>query len=444
MNKLKVLLVDDDELVHDTFRLSLPDNWQLVSQTTTEVPTNETFHAAFVDLHLTGNLEKAEGLDFMHQLAKHHPQLEIIAISGDLNRDLMEACLQKGASRFLAKPLSGGEMVLLLEKIEALWQLRGVGGPGEESNLKWIGDSKASDDLHRFVAQMAGESSPILLEGESGTGKEVVAQLLRQQNPSRPFVAVNVAAIPTELFESEFFGHVKGAFTGAINSRMGFAEQAHGGDLFLDEIEALPMVHQAKLLRFLEAGEFKRVGGKDVLRSQVRIIAATNENLKELVSKEKFREDLLYRLSGHHFLLQPLRERKEDIPQLCSFFAQHHKPHAAKEFSPEAIEALSAHSWPGNVRELKRVVEQLCVLAPLPIIRDVDVKQVLFPAIKGEQALSFDLAKGLPDLLANYEKAVLEFAIDNVTDIDEMVKVLKVSRSSFYKKIKDYGLNLKK
>jgi DNA-binding NtrC family response regulator len=444
MSKFKVLLVDDDELVHDTFRLSLPEHWELISQTSPQVPTTKTFHAAFVDMHLTGNLDHAEGLEFIGQLAQHHPQLEIVAISGDLDRDLMEGCLKKGAGRFLAKPLSGEELVLVLEKIEALWQMRGVGGPGDLQRVRWIGESQTSQDIQRFVSQMAGERTPILLEGESGTGKEVIAQLLNQQNPSSPFVAVNVAAIPSELFESEFFGHVKGAFTGAIQSSMGYAEQAHGGDLFLDEIEALPLVHQAKLLRFLESGEFKRVGAKNLLHSQTRIIAATNENLKELVSKEKFREDLLYRLSGHHFIIPPLRERESDIPLLCDFFAKQQKPHAVKEFAPEAIQTLSRHSWPGNVRELKRVVEQLCVLAPLPIIRAEDVRQILFPLLREDGGQTLDLDRGLPDLLAEYEKNILAKAIESTDDVDEMAKLLKISRSSFYKKVKDHGLELKK
>ena len=186
------------------------------------------------------------------------PHLEIVAISGDLDRELMEACLRAGAGRFLAKPLSPEEVCLTLEKIEALHLLRLATARGG-SPAPWIGEGPASQGVRRQIAALRGEGGPILIEGESGTGKEVTAALIHAQDPGRPFVVVNVAALPEQVFESEFFGHVRGAFTGADQNKMGLAEAAHGGDLFLDEIEALPMAQQAKLLRFLENGEVRRV-----------------------------------------------------------------------------------------------------------------------------------------------------------------------------------------
>ena len=215
--------------------------------------TGDFYHAAFVDIHLTGTLTRTEGIDAMKALTEKHPHLEVVAMSGDMRRALMESTLKAGASRFLAKPLSMEEVSLVLEKIEALWQLRGLKTQNQNSQTPWIGSSKASEEVKKFIASMAGEKAPVLIDGESGTGKEVVAQLLHQKKDNRPFVAVNVAAISENLFESEFFGHVKGAFTGAVQNKVGYVELAHGGDLFLDEIEALSLVHQAKLLRFLES-----------------------------------------------------------------------------------------------------------------------------------------------------------------------------------------------
>jgi len=444
MKKLKLLVVDDDELVHDTFRLCIPDHWELLSSQDLKFPRQDFVHAAFVDMHLTGNMAIAEGLQVISELSKAHPQLEIIAMSGDLNRDLMEHCLKNGASRFLAKPLSTDEILLLLEKMEALWQMRGVGGPRSKQKIHWVGSSDVSEDVRRFVSQMMGERTPILLEGESGTGKEVVAQLLRQQDDSRPFVPVNVAAIPKDLFESEFFGHIRGAFTGAVQNCTGYAEQAHGGDLFLDEIEALSSEHQAKLLRFLESGEYKRVGDRDVRRSNVRVIAATNENLKKRVEAGTFREDLLFRLSGHHFLLPPLRERPDDIPELCQFFAKQQKPFLLKSFSEDAMAKLKGYPWPGNVRELKRVVEQVCVVAPLPVIRAEDIHKVILPLSSSSSGNVFDFERGLGALMQEHERNILSTLLQKTEDVEEMIRWLKISRSSLYKKLKDHDLELKK
>jgi DNA-binding NtrC family response regulator len=222
------------------------------------------FHAAFVDIHLSGNLEKSEGLTVMKTLSTDHPLSEIVSISGDLRRETMEAALKAGATRFLAKPLVADELKIVLEKIETLWFLRGVSVDQKQEPMKWIGSSQSSDRVRRFVAQMNKEKAPILIEGESGTGKEVVAQMIHQSQSDRPFVAINVAALSENLFESELFGHVKGAFTGAVQNKAGLVERAHGGDLFLDELEALSLNHQAKLLRFLESGEFQKVGATEV------------------------------------------------------------------------------------------------------------------------------------------------------------------------------------
>jgi DNA-binding NtrC family response regulator len=437
---LVLLVVDDDELVIQSVKLALADPWRMMASQNPALLPERGYHAALVDMHLTGNLEKAEGLDVIKRLTQKHPHLEIIAMSGDLDRQLMEQCLKAGATRFLAKPLTLEELTLTLGKIEALFLMQGAVSRGPSAGARWIGSSPASQSIQRQIAQLSNEEGPILIEGESGTGKEVTAQLIHSQQSMKPFVVVNVAAIPDNLFESEFFGHVKGAFTGADQNKMGLAEAAHNGDLFLDEIEALAAPHQAKLLRFLETGEVRRVGAKETIMVHSRVIAATNRNLNQLVADGKFREDLLWRLAGKKIQLPPLRERPQDIPDLVKHFLSMDK-YRKKEIGDDAIQLLNEYPWPGNVRELKRVCEQLIMTAPLPVLRREDVLQVIRPPVQGMgAAVAYDMNKGLADLVNEFESQIIQKALSQQNDIDEVARLLKISRSSLYKKIKDHGI----
>lgn len=439
-NRLKLLVIDDDELAAEAAKLSLPPQWSFTWHSKpTGIPTQK-FHAAFVDMHLTGNLHQAEGIGVIQRLAELDPQLEIVAISGDLNRELMEKCLKAGASRFIAKPFSADEIQLTLEKIEAHHKLQ-FNTRGETP--VWIGDSPNSQKVKKTVANLKGENGPILIEGETGTGKEVVARLLHTQEQEGPFIAVNVAAINDSLFDSEFFGHVKGAFTGADQSKIGLAEAANGGDLFLDEIEALSNVGQVKLLRFLESNEVRRVGARESIRVQVRVIAATNQNLEKLVKEGKFREDLLWRLNGKRVILPPLRERLEDIPRLAQYFLDLEKPRRHKKIDASCSGPLSDYPWPGNVRELKRVMEQLSLISPLPFIREEDVRGFLAPITRTTSPVHEDLSLGIEKLLAGHEKRIILQALELKKDVDETARILGISRSSLYKKIKDYQIEAK-
>lgn len=438
MKTLGLLVVDDDPLVIQSIKLALPQQWQmLASQNPHQVP-ERGFHAALVDMHFSSDLAKAEGLDVIRRLSQNHAQLEIIAMSGDLDRALMEKCLKAGASRFLAKPLSFDELVLTLNKIEALSLLQKAST--RRFGLQWIGSSPASDSIRRQIAQLRDEPGPLLIEGESGTGKEVAAQLIQAQDERGPFVMVNVASIPENLFESEFFGHMKGAFTGADQNKIGLAEAAHGGDLFLDEIEALSLPHQAKLLRFLESGEVRRVGARDVQTVETRVIAATNRSLQKMVNEGAFREDLWWRLSGKKLVLPPLRERPGDISELARHFLGADRARR-KNLTADAIEALTAHTWPGNVRELKRVCEQLSLHSPLPLIRREDVLQILRPGPASTgPTRNVEWSRGLAQLVTDFEAQLIQNALENHRDIDECARTLQISRSSLYKKIKDLNL----
>lgn len=439
MRALTLLAIDDDETVLQSLKLVLPKEWNLVTSNSPHNIPDVVCHAAFVDCHLTGDLSRAEGLDVMSSLHTRNPHLEIVAMSGDLDRALMEKCLRKGASRFLSKPLNLDEVKITLQKIEALIQLQSTIQRHPDHKYFWVGQGPASQNVRRQIAFLRGENGPILIEGESGSGKEVVAHLIHQQEELRPFIAVNVASIPDNLFESEIFGHARGAFTGAERSKMGLAEAANGGDLFLDEIETISSGHQAKLLRFLETGEIRRVGANETITVKVRVIAATNRSLEEMVRKGEFREDLYWRLSGKRIKLPPLRERKEDIEELANWFLALER-NFRKELSPEAIQDFKDYNWPGNVRELRRVCEQLALTSPLPIIRSDDVRRLLRPTVNASLASDVDYSLGLAAVVDAFERRVIAECLKKYNDVDEAARVLKVSRSNLYKKIKDLGI----
>lgn len=444
----RVLVVDDDDLVPASLRLALPPNWSISSFSTAEAALGLTsldgITAAFVDMHLTGDLEKAEGLLVLEHFKSLNPHLEYVAMSGDLDRKLMEQGLDSGATRFLAKPIGAEEFLQTLEKIEALALLKEA-TRSRPDEPRWVGRSSASQEALRSIAALKGERGPILIEGESGTGKEVAAWLIHRQESaqgSRAFIQVNLGAIPETVFESEMFGHVKGAFTGADQNKTGLAEAANGGDLFLDEIEALPMANQAKLLRFLESGEVRKVGARVATKVSVRVIAATNRDLSEMVRNGDFREDLMWRVSGKRLKLPALRNRIDDIKDLANHFLGLERPRRNKTLTDDALEVLKMHRWNGNVRELKRLCEQVCLVSPLPIVRAEDV---LLALPKGSvEAVSvssqLDLSLGLVELTARFESGVIREAVSRWPDLDTAAEKIGISRSSMYKKMKDYGI----
>lgn len=444
MKEFSLLVVDDDSLVIQSVETALPENWRLVPCQNPQSPPENGYHAALVDMHFTNDHAQAEGVQVIKKLASRNPHLEIVAMSGHLDRGIMELCLKAGASRFLAKPLSFDELTLTLQKIEAFFLLQNASRRGQQGRNVWIGSSPVSQRIQKEIASLRNEAGPILIEGESGTGKEVTAQIIHDQDAqSRPLVSVNVASIPEHLFESEFFGHVRGAFTGAEQNKMGLAEAAHGGDLFLDEIEALSMAHQAKLLRFLETGEVRRVGAKDSTFVQARVIAASNRNLKEMVKDGKFRDDLLWRLRGKTLALPPLRERTEDLGDLTRHFLSQDRARK-KTLADDAMTMLREYHWPGNVRELKRVCEQLILISPLPFIRREDVQRVIQPrAETAAGPTSVDWSRGLPQLVNDYEATLIKKALEAHRQIDDVAKILQISRSSLYKKIKDHAIEWK-
>lgn len=431
-----LLLVDDDPILIESVKLILPKHWKVIAvQDPANINYHFMYHAAFVDMHLTPDHTKAEGPRVIDKLKQAHPHLDIVAMSGDPSRELMEKCLKVGANKFLSKPLMPEELISILEKVEAQWFLK---SPSQhlQNRTQWIGSGTKSKQIQQKIASLRGEYGPILIEGETGTGKEITALLLNQQENNRPFITVNLAAIPEHLFESEFFGHVKGAFTGAEQNKIGLVEAAHGGDLFLDEIEALPLTQQAKLLRFLETGEVRKVGSKESFHVNVRVISATNQNLETMVSEQKFRQDLLWRISGQKMILPALRERREDIPEMAQHFLDKERPRRNKTLSTDGIESLQKYNWPGNIRELKRVCEQISLTSPLPMIRAEDVEAYISRKPM-QKSTSYDYTQGLDKLVEDFERSVCLSCLEqNNEDIETTIKILQISRSSLYKKIK--------
>ena len=315
-------------------------------------------------------LPDAEAFEILPRIRKRRPELPIIVMSARNTVMTAIRAAERGAFEYLPKPFDLSEMLEVVRR--ALEQRRrgltsaSTGRDGEEEQLPLIGRSRAMQEIYRVIARLTQTDLTVMILGESGTGKELVARVLHEYGRRKrgPFVAVNMAAIPRELIESELFGHEKGAFTGAVARHAGCFERARGGTLFLDEIGDMPMEAQTRLLRVLQEGEFTTVGGTRPIRADVRIIAATHRDLKQLIATGQFREDLYYRLNVATLRLPPLRERLEDIPDLVAHFLEEavREGLPRKHFTPAAIDRLKQHRWPGNVRELENLVRRILAI----------------------------------------------------------------------------------
>jgi DNA-binding NtrC family response regulator len=327
-------------------------------------------------LVITGGLRERRARTLIAQ-ARERGRLPIVGLTEATEPAGRDVCRQLGISECFAKPVDPDEVAMVGRRLVQREELREITGI--------VGETEEMEQVLERVVQIAPVNSTVLILGESGTGKELVARGIHALSPRRhrPFIAVNVAALPETLLESELFGHEKGAFTGAAALRKGFFELANGGTIFLDEIGEMPPGTQVKLLRVLEEREFRRVGGEDVLRVDVRVLAATNRDLRDQVARGEFRRDLYHRLNVLRIELPALRERRADIPRLIDrfireFSAEHDRPFMG--IDPEAVRELTEYDWPGNVRELRNLVESMVVLAPGRVIRPEDIPaDVRFP-----------------------------------------------------------------
>ncbi|MDO9243229.1 MAG: nitrogen regulation protein NR(I) [Rhodocyclaceae bacterium] len=311
----------------------------------------------------------ASGLDLLHQVKQAHPDLPVIIMTAYSDLDSAVAAFQGGAFEYLPKPFDVDQAVALVRR--ALEQVTPQSGAptAEAVAPEILGQAPAMQEVFRAIGRLAQSHATVLINGESGTGKELVARALHRHSPRRdgPFIALNTAAIPRDLLESELFGHEKGAFTGAAAQRRGRFEEAAGGTLFLDEIGDMPAELQTRLLRVLSDGQFYRVGGREPLRSNARVITATHQNLEQRVKEGLFREDLFHRLNVIRLRLPPLRERREDIPALARHFLANSAQQLGvepKRLSENAFKFLQGAPWPGNVRQLENLCHWLTVMAP--------------------------------------------------------------------------------
>jgi two-component system nitrogen regulation response regulator GlnG len=370
-----ILVADDDRAIRTVLNQALGRRGYDVRTTGTAATLWQWVSDGAGDLVITDVVMPDEnGLDLVPRIHKLRPDLRVIVMSAQNTLLTAVRANERGAFDYLPKPFDLNELIGIVEK--ALTQPRtpveAAESGADEDSLPLIGRSPAMQDIYRVLARLMQTDLTVMITGESGTGKELVARALHDYGKRRngPFVAINMAAIPRELIESELFGHEKGAFTGALARGVGRFEQAAGGTLFLDEIGDMPPEAQTRLLRVLQEGEYTTVGGRSPVRANVRIIAATHRDLRQLIRRGLFREDLFYRLNVVPLRLPPLRERTEDIPDLARHFLEAARSEGLgiKTFDRSALDRMMRHGWPGNVRELENLVRRLVVLNNAEVI----------------------------------------------------------------------------
>jgi DNA-binding NtrC family response regulator len=371
----RIIVLEDDLIVRKNLEQQLRNRRYDVAAagdiaSAQELLAKDNFDLMFVDVRLPDG----EGTDLLRQLQSRPVKPLVVIITGFGSVESAVNCMRDGAFDYLIKPFSNEQIDVTLKKAEEFTQLvkvnRFLNHEEEgESGYELLGRSPAMEQLRQLIRKVARTQATVLIHGESGTGKELVARALYREGPraNAPFIRVNCAAIPENLIESEFFGHEKGSFTGALNKREGRFELAHGGTILLDEISEISPQVQAKLLRVLQERELERVGGSRTIKVDVRVIATTNRQLEQSVERKEFRQDLYFRLNVVPIYVPPLRERREDIAFLAGQFMQRFtRKHGVKVggISPSCVAALQAHNWPGNVRELQNVVERAVILCP--------------------------------------------------------------------------------
>ncbi|MGH8283883.1 MAG: nitrogen regulation protein NR(I) [Gammaproteobacteria bacterium] len=453
-----VWIVDDDPslrwVMHEALRQAghAPQDFNSMEEASGTL-RKTTPDVLITDIHLPGE----DGLKLLRELRSSHPGLPVIVVTAHSDLESAIAAYQGGAFEYLPKPFDVDELVAVVARALQSRSTPNTVAAMEEANTEaLIGEAPAMQTVFRSIGRLAGTHLTVLITGESGTGKELVARALHRHSSrgQRPFIALNTAAIPAELLESEFFGHERGAFTGANARRVGRFEQAHGGTLFLDEIGDMPPALQTRLLRVLAEGEFYRVGGHETVRVDVRIIAATHQDLEKQVEEGRFREDLFHRLNVVHIHMPALRERQDDIPLLLEHFMQS----AARELNLEpkrltadAMQALHDRDWPGNVRELQNICRRLTLMAVGRIVHRSDLAGLLnennlSDTNNGDWRIALQvwtrqqLAAGKSDIFSNVsddtEKILIEAALEQTgRRRQEAARLLGIGRNTLTRKL---------
>lgn len=453
MAKAKTILVVDDEksirhalreiLVFEHYSVEEAGDGESALQKATELKPD----LILLDIKMPG----VDGLEVLETLCQEHPEIPVIMLTGHGSVDAAVKATRFGAFDFLQKPPDLNRLLvavrnafdkgdLVIQNTAMRRQLSGI--------AEIVGQSGEIEAIKQTIAKVAPTDARVLITGENGTGKEMVARWVhhKSRRNAASFVEVNCAAIPSELLESELFGHEKGAFTGAHDRRIGKFEQADGGSLFMDEIGDMSLEAQAKVLRALQEGTITRVGGAELIKVDVRIIAATNKDLAQAIENGEFREDLYHRLNVLPIHVPPLRERREDIPVLAQSFLKSLQKEdilfAGKCFHKKALEKLREHNWSGNVRELRNMVERLAILAPENEITDQDVVRLLNPERKSQNLTALiSQSESFAEFKELSEKEFLLFHLEkNDWNVSQTAECIGIQRSHMYNKINKYNL----
>ncbi|MFW6159547.1 MAG: sigma-54-dependent transcriptional regulator [Acidobacteriota bacterium] len=447
--KNRILIIDDEEVIRDSCTQVLKRAGYEVMGAENALQGLDLFKKEKIDLVLLDlKLPKLNGFEALSRLKKEQPDLPVIIITGHASIESAVETIKRGAFDYLAKPFSPEELRVMVKKAldsSKHLQERQKERQFPEKNSTFnmvIGRSPAMQKVMEVFRKVSPTESTVLISGESGTGKELLAREIHNHSPRKkaPFVVVDCGALVESLFESELFGHVKGSFTGAYETKHGRFEVANGGTIFLDEISNISLNIQAKLLRVIQEREVTRIGSSRPIKVDVRIIAATNQNLADCVREGKFREDLFYRLSVVPIHLPPLRRRKEDIQLLVDHFLQKYNKKAKKRIkilSPSVKKALEEYDWPGNIRELENTIERAVVLTPG---EELELKNLIYHGIGSSFSL-FQPSGGEFRTLGEIEKEYIQAALQaQHGNKSRTARVLGIDRKTLLAKIKKYKL----
>jgi len=456
MAKPCIMIVDDEKNVRLLIRdILIKDRQYDVIQAASGEACLRKLNEKDMDLVLLDlQMQGIDGHETLNAIRQQHPHLPVIIMTAHGTIERAVDSMKAGSYDFLTKPFTGERLLVTVKNALAANALKSeVQTLRSELKDRYrfeniIGQSGVMQEVFRALEKVINSDVTVLLQGESGTGKELFARAIHNQSQTRkdkPFVAVNCTALPESLLESELFGHEKGAYTGAISRRIGKFESANGGTIFLDEIGDMSQPIQAKILRVLQEREFERLGGNQLVKVNIRLISATNQDLSELVQKGLFREDLFYRISVFPIRLPPLRERRSDIPLLASHFISRYSVREGKKIAgvhPEAINVLMGYHWPGNVRELENTIERAVVISSSPEIQVSDLPSHII-SIGHEHITATD--ETLPQWIERLEvdilrKTLLEFE----GNVSQAAKKLGIGRATIYRKAKKYNLPISK
>jgi two-component system response regulator PilR (NtrC family) len=454
-----VLVVDDEEVMREILESLLVQAGYLVKLASSGAEGLETAGREPVDLAIVDvMLPDMSGIDVLDELKRSSPELVVVMITAFASVETAIEAMKRGALDYVTKPFKNDEVRAVVAN--GMKQRRLV---DENRTLKealsdrqrfdvLVGKSFRMQEVYSLIQQVAPSKSTVLISGESGTGKELVAKAIHNHSTrkDKPFVTVNSGSLPPDLLESNLFGHVKGAFTGAVSPKKGLFEIADGGSIFLDEIGTVPLETQAKLLRVIQEKEFMRLGGVDVIKVDVRIIAATNSDLKARVDEGTFREDLYYRLNVINLYLPPLRQRKEDIPILAAHFLRKYGEENERpglELSTEAIQSLGDYDWPGNVRELENVIERAVVLSDGAVVNRRLIPEHVRsgPAFRLPQVVVPEEGISFRDVITGFEKRLIESSLRTSGGVQKKAaQLLGLKPTTLNEMIKRYNISLER